>query len=167
MIFSFFTRWAGRDIYTHIYRYEYIYHPPHIGEGRCNTLHISHSSHSWICISPSSALPSRHWRRSAENPSSTGTCGISDMLPGIFQSRGIEIYLNSVGQFRNQSQNWRCTAAPYFAMGVPWTPRRLRKNSGPTASPPEFFPASPTKEQALWTPPAPPKNPGTQPWIFR
>lgn len=130
MIFSFFTRWAGRDIYTHIYRYEYIYHPPHIGEGRCNTLHIAHGSHCWICISPSSALPSRHWRRSAENPSSTGTCGISDMLPGIFQSRGIEIYLNSVGQFCSSASKLTLHGSSLLRQGCPLDPSETPEKFG-------------------------------------
>ena len=75
--------------------------------------------------------------------------------------------LNSVGQFCLGATKLTLHSNSLLRQGDPWTPQRLRKKSGPTASPPEFFPPSPTKGQALWTPPAPPKNPGTQPWIFR
>ena len=75
--------------------------------------------------------------------------------------------LNSVGQFCSSATKLTLHSSSLLRQGDPWTPRRLRENSGPTASPPKFFPPSPTKGQALWTPPAPPKNPGTPPRIFR
>lgn len=74
--------------------------------------------------------------------------------------------LNSVGQFCSSATKMTLHSSSLLRQGDPWTPRRLRENSGPTASPPEFPLLLRPKGKPSGLPRLRRKTPGPHPGFF-
>ena len=133
-----------------------------VGGIPANYQHPTMFSHSRFRFSFRSTMSSRHRRRTAAiTESPLGTCGTA-----LRAGPCIRNCTNSVGHFTAFAAKLTLHGSSLLRQGCPLDPSEPLEKFGAHGCTAQIFSSCSDQRAPLWTPPAPPKTPGTQPWIF-